>query len=74
MKLPSKLATSLGAIYASIVAIVYELHASHTIKEIVSVAGVLAASWLIHPQEGAHEPSLSAPPQSAVKPEVPPAV
>lgn len=52
LKLPTRLATSLGVFLAAIVAVTNELHMSHPVHQVIIAAGVLIGSWLLHPEEG----------------------
>jgi hypothetical protein len=50
MKLPGRLATSLGALYATALAASYELNASHTVHQVILFIGGLLAAFTIHPE------------------------
>jgi hypothetical protein len=69
VKLPSKLAISLGTLYAAVVAISFEVSAPHWTHVVIGAAGTLLAAFSIHPQEGAHaaEPLLPPPPSSVLE-------
>jgi hypothetical protein len=70
MKLPSRLAINLGALYAAAVAISLELQAPHWVQVVIGATGTLLAALTIHPQQGTHEEhQLTAPPETAVKPD-----
>ncbi len=70
MKLPSRLAINLGALYAATVAISLELHAPHWAQVIIGSAGTLLAALTIHPRQGTtEEHTLPAPPETARVPD-----
>lgn len=53
LQLPSRLATSLGALLTAIVVVTNELQMSHAVHQAIIAAGLLVGSWIVHPQEGA---------------------
>jgi hypothetical protein len=71
MKLPTRLATALGALDAGLVALLFQTNASHTLKELGAVIGTFVAAWLIHPDEAGTTtpPTPVTRPDTAVRPD-----
>jgi hypothetical protein len=78
MKLPSKLAGSLGVAITSLLVLAQETHWSHEVKQAVIIAGGLLLAWFVHPQEGAAPEVITRPPTAAkpdgVAPAPPPGI
>jgi hypothetical protein len=67
---------SIGALYAAVVAISFEISAPHWVHVLIGALGTLLAAVAIHPQEGAHGgevppgvPIVGGVPQSARTPD-----